>query len=328
MDLVGIDIGGTKISICLGDQRGKIYEYKKVATASFGNADKGLPKLVSLIQEFLSEYGVSLKEIRGLGLALPGPLSIKEGRLLNPPNMPGWVNVPIGDYLKMHLQRPIFVDNDANAGALAEWAFGGREGIESLVYLTMSTGMGAGILFRGQVIQGRTDTAGEVGHFVLDPNGPTCVCGHKGCFEAFCGGAAVACLLRKEMKKKGCSDSLILQEAKGDVETIDMKCLLSAVRKKDPFACRFWDQYIERFSQGVGMIIQFFNPDALILGTIAVHHQDLVIPPLKSALPDYAWKTPIESCCIEPTRLGKDLGLLGALSVAIHGLGLMEKKRL
>ena len=226
-----------------------------------GGAKKGLPKLVKLIEDLICEQGLHLKEIRAIGLAVPGPVSIKTGRLLTPPNMPGWADVQIVRDLSEQLLIPVFMDNDANAGALAEWVFGKRENVESLIYLTMSTGMGAGIVWHGQVIQGGSDTAGEVGHCILDPKGPQCLCGQRGCFEAFCGGASVARILREEVNKH--RDSLILKAANGKVEHVDMQCLFSAIKQKDPFALAFWQEYIERLSQGIGMIVQFFNPDVL-----------------------------------------------------------------
>ncbi|MDN3509353.1 MAG: ROK family protein [Candidatus Neptunochlamydia sp.] len=318
MNLIGIDIGGTKVSICLGDSEGNIHTFKRVETSTLRGPDTGLPKLVELIGHLIRDENIEIQDIKGIGLAVPGPVSTKTERILTPPNMPKWVNVPIAQYLREKLDRPVFMDNDANAGALGEWKFGAAKHVNNLVYLTMSTGMGGGIIVNGKIIQGETDTGGEVGHFVLDPKGPKCACGQNGCFEAFCGGASVSYLLQEEIKKD--LKSMILKEAEGKIEAVDMKCLLAAVKKRDPFALEFWEGYTERLAQGVGILLQTLNPDAIILGTIAAHNKELVMDPLNEALPRYAWEVPLKHCRIEPTTLGSNLGKLGALALAIHGL--------
>ncbi|MCP5505431.1 MAG: ROK family protein [Chlamydiales bacterium] len=318
MDLIGVDVGGTKVSLCIGDSEGVIHVSKRVATDSLGSPETGLPKIVELIGDLLCDENIEMGDIRAIGLALPGPVSTKKEMILNPPNMPKWVNVPIVQYLREKLGRPVFMDNDANAGALGEWEFGGAKHVNNLVYLTMSTGMGGGVIVDGKLLQGATDTAGEVGHYILDPKGPKCPCGQRGCFEAFCGGLNASRLLQERVKKN--KKSLILKEAGGNIEAIDMKCLLSAVKKSDALALEFWEEYIERFAQGIGILLQTLNPDAIILGTIAAYNKELVMQPLKEALPRYAWKAPLEHCRIEPTELGGDLGKLGALAVALNGL--------
>ena len=297
MDLIGVDIGGTKVSVCLGDADGTILAHKRIETASLGGPETGLPKIVDVMGHLLRDENVELNDIRAIGLAVPGPVSTKTERMLTPPNLPNWIDVPIVQYLREKLGCPVFMDNDANAGALAEWMFGGAKHVDNLVYLTMSTGMGGGLIIDGKLHQGRTDTAGEVGHFILDPKGPKCACGLTGCFEAFCGGAAVA-----------------------ERESIDLKELITRVKKSEPKALKVWEDYIDRLAQGIGILIQTLNPDAIILGTIATHNKELVMNPLKQALPHFAWGAPLKYCRIEPSRLGSAIGKLGALALAIRGL--------
>ncbi|MCB1084933.1 MAG: ROK family protein [Chlamydiia bacterium] len=325
MKLLGIDIGGTKVSLSIGDESGTVFASRRIETKSLGTPEEGLPKIVEAIGHLLRDENIELKEIAGIGLAVPGPVSTKTERMLTPPNMPKWVDVPIVEYLRDALGRPIFMDNDANAGALGEWEFGEAKHVNCLVYLTMSTGMGGGIIMDGKLHQGATDTAGEVGHYILDPNGPKCFCGQRGCFEAFCGGASAAARLQENV---AClSDSQVLKEAGGDLKSIDLQALLKAVKKSDPFAMEFWEDYIERLAQGIGILIQVLNPDAIILGTIASQNKTLVMGPLQQALPKYAWNVPLAHCRIEPSKLGKDLGKLGALALVIHGLKKNSSKK-
>ncbi|MCB1107639.1 MAG: ROK family protein [Chlamydiia bacterium] len=310
MNLIGIDIGGTKVSICLGDSDGTIRVSRRIETKSLGGSETGLPILVEAIGHLLRDENLELEEIQGIGLAAPGPISTKTEKMLNPPNLPGWVNVPIVQYFREKLGRPVFMDNDANAGALAEWEFGGAKHVNNLVYLTMSTGMGGGLIIDGKLHQGGTDTGGEVGHFILDPKGPKCSCGLTGCFEAFCGGASVAHFLEEALRKG----------QKTSIKSPNMKGLIEGIKGSDPFALEVWENYIDRLAQGIGILLQTLNPDAIILGTIATHNKELVMNPLKQALPHFAWGVPLKYCRIEPSQLGSDIGKLGALALAIHGL--------
>lgn len=317
MDLIGIDVGGTKVSICLGDEEGNIIDHKRIPTAQLKGPDTGLPQLVEQVGHLLRDHNLEVEEIRGIGLALPGPLSVKEGVLIAPPNLPEWKNVPIVRYFRERLGRPVFVNNDANAGALAEWEFGSAKHADNLVYLTMSTGMGGGVVTQGKLLLGGTDTAGEVGHFVLDPQGPPCPCGQKGCFEVYCGGANVAHRLQERIKRG--AKTRILEEA-GSLEKIDMKSVTAAVKKGDALAIEVWEEYIERLAQGIGILLMTLNPDAILLGTIAMHEKELVMKPLLNALPYFSWNIPFKHCRIEPSILGDDIGKLGALALAIEGL--------
>lgn len=317
MDLIGVDIGGTKVSVCLGSEGGLIHAHKRLETVSLGGPETGLPKIVELIGHLLRDENVELNDIRAIGLAVPGPVSTKTERMLTPPNLPEWVDVPIVQYLREKLDRPVFMDNDANAGALAEWEFGGAKHVDNLIYLTMSTGMGGGLIIDGKLHQGGTDTGGEVGHFILDPKGPKCPCGLTGCFEVFCGGANVAHRLQEAIRR---GKKTAIKKIAGSLEAVDMKALLAAVKQSDPFALEVWEEYIDRLAQGIGMLVQTLNPDAIILGTIATHNKELVMNPLKQALPHFAWGVPLKYCRIEPSQLGNDIGKLGALALAIHGL--------
>jgi len=318
MHLIGIDIGGTKVSICLGDVHGNIISHQHIKTLHLGGPKEGIKRLLKQIDLLLDAHNMHINQIDGIGLALPGPLSIKDGILIAPPNLPGWINVPIVHHFQKHLDRPIFMNNDANAGALAEWMFGSAKNVEHLIYLTMSTGIGGGIVLRGELLMGRSDSAGEVGHFVLDPQGPQCPCGQKGCFEVFCGGGNIAKMLQIKIRQG--KKTKILDEA-GRVENVDMKSLISAMQKQDPFAMEVWEIYIEKLAQGIGILLMVLNPDAIILGTIAMYTpQELMMTPLLAALPRFTWSIPLKQCRIEASKLGKKIGDLGALSLAINGL--------
>jgi glucokinase len=184
-----------------------------------------------------------------------------------------------------------------------------------MVYLTCSTGMGGGAIINNELVQGVSDTAAEVGHFVLDLNGPQCPCGQKGCFETYCGGAALAKKMKEEIGQ-GNVKTEILIEANGDASQIDAGCLVRALKKKDPYALKIWEEFIVRLAQGIGVVLMNFNPEVVILGTIAIHSGPLLLEPLKKQLPKFAWKQNVQACRIIASALGDQISELSGLAIA------------
>ncbi len=315
MHLAGIDIGGTKICVCLGDEKGTIYNSKRIATQPLNGWKNGLAAVAKLIRELCAEEKINPKVLGGIGISSPGPISTKLGKMLNPPNLPSWENAELVKFFQDEFKIPVMMNNDANAAGLAEYQFGGSKGTKNLIYLTCSTGMGGGAIVNGELLQGVSDTAAEVGHFVLDIRGPDCPCGQKGCFEAFCGGAALAKKMKEEIGV-GKIDTQVLKEAHGELDRIDAGCLIAAVKKKDPYALRVWDEFILRLAQGIGVVLMNFNPEAVILGTIAIHSGKTLLDPLMKQLPHFAWKENIRSCRIEASALGDTISELSALALA------------
>jgi glucokinase len=234
--------------------------------------------------------------------------------MLNPPNLPGWENAELVRFFTEAFGKPTLMNNDANAAAIAEYQFGASKGVANLIYLTCSTGMGGGAIVNGQLVQGVTDTAAEVGHFVLDIHGPQCPCGQRGCFEMYCGGAALARKMQADIAEG--KKTSILQEARGEIERVDVGCLIAAVKHKDPYALQIWEEFILRLAQGVGTVLMNFNPEVVILGTIAVHAGPLLLEPLKKEIAHFAWKENRKGCRIEASALGDRLSELSGLALA------------
>jgi glucokinase len=319
MNLLGIDIGGTKTSVCIGDEKGTIVASRRIPTQIPDGPEACIRRMIELSRSLLADNKLELKSIAAVGISSPGPVSVPRGLMLAPPNMLGWVDVPVVKLFEDAFKRPVFMNNDANACALAEYLFGSCRGAANLVYLTMSTGLGAGFVANGKIVQGITDTGGEVGHHVLDINGPPCPCGQRGCWEIYCGGMNVANRLREHIVNRRIRTA-ILEQAGGDPAKIDFKAFVEAVKLNDPFAVQAWHDYIERLAQGVGTVIMFMNPEVIVMGTIAIHAGELLLAPLKKALPRYAWKPGVEACRILPSALGTRIGDLSALAVAIDNL--------
>ena len=319
MNLLGIDIGGTKTSVCVGDEQGRLVASKRIPTETVAGPEPWLPRTIAQVRDVLRDAKLNLADIAAVGISSPGPMSVSRGMMLAPPNMPGWIDVPVQKMVGDALGLPTYINNDANACVEAEFLFGSCKGTQNLVYLTMSTGIGAGIISNGRVVQGVSDMGGEVGHHVLDIHGPPCPCGQRGCFEIYCGGLNVANRLRERIKKEN-ARTAILDAAGGDPAKIDFKCLVAAVRQGDALAMEVWDEYIERLAQGFGTIMMMVNPEVIILGTIAIHAGDLIIEPVRQRLPRYAWKYCTEACLIIPSALDTTIGDLSAIAVAVTGI--------
>ena len=200
--LLGFDIGGTKIGIGLGDENGKLLGRRRIDNIDT-DPDVILPRMLDDARELAAEAGKSVSDIAAFGISAPFPADAKNGILLAPTNNKRGNNVPILETFRRELGIPGCFENDANCGALAEWYFGAARNCRDFIYLTMSTGIGGGIVASGKLIRGGDSlSAGEMGHICLDPNGRKCNCGQRGCYESFCGGRAVANRMREELADK------------------------------------------------------------------------------------------------------------------------------
>jgi len=311
---LGIDIGGTKTGVCVGDAAGNILARQRQPTGDDA-PENWLERTRAQAAETLRAAGITLDRIAAVGLSTPGPMSVRDGLMLTPPNMPRWVNVPVRDWFARHFQKPVFINNDAKSAALAEFIFGRHKGTPDMVYLTLSTGVGGGVISGGRLAQGTNDLAGEVGHHVLAADGPPCPCGQRGCFEIYCGGRNVA--LRLQDALRAGAASRLRDLCGGDLAKVDFRLFAQAVRAGDDLALRYWEEFLERLAQALGTVMMFYNPSVLLLGTIATALGDFLLTPLRARVPRYAWAPAVAACRIESATLGEALGELGALAVAV-----------
>ncbi|MCU0858346.1 MAG: ROK family protein [Pontiellaceae bacterium] len=321
MNLLGIDIGGTKMALSIGNERGEIMADQRFPT-DCGNPQATLSRAVEVANELIVKAGLTVEQIDAIGISSPGPMCSRRRMILETPNLKGWANFKIGDFFEEKLKRPVFMQNDANGAGMAEYLFGGCKGLD-LVYVTMSTGIGGGIVANGKIVSGINDLGGEVGHITLDINGPLCGCGKTGCWEAYCGGKTMADHIRAEIVANKIPTA-ILDLVGGDPARISMKEICAAVRAGDAYACGKWDVFIEKMAQAVGILLQTLNPQAIVMGTIAIYDGDLFLPQMMERLPRYAWQSSIDVCRIEPSVL-KNIGELSAIAIAIDGTRQLKK---
>ncbi len=316
-NILGFDIGGTKVAVTLATSNGKILASERMSSKDI-SPNIVLPELVKIGKNLLKSANIAISDLRTIGIGAPAPHDVEKGIIIAPGNMPLWRNVAIKDYMANAFGVDTYFENDANAGALAEWFFGAGRGCKNMIYLTMSTGIGGGLICNGHLVQGGSLQGGEAGHFVLDPNGPECGCGLKGCYEAFCGGRTIAKRLQKELANK--PNCAIVKEVKGDLDKIDLRVLENAVRANDEFAVKFWDDMMLRNAQAIGGFINLFNPDRIVLGTLAWATGDLFMKPLKKYLPRFSWSRIAKNCEITVSALGREIGEYSSISVALNNL--------
>ena len=313
--VIGIDIGGTKIATVVADKNGNILN--KIRRPTLTN--KGIGYAFRLIIESTYETVVcanlGIQEIDAIGVSCGGPLDTKTGIVYSPPNLPGWDEFPLKAKLQSEFKLPVKIENDANAGALAEYRFGEGKGYKSVLYMTMSTGIGGGIVIDGKIYHGANDSAGEVGHQILIPDGPQCGCGRRGCLEAICSGPAIARRARIEIKNV--PNTSILELVDGRVDRVKSEHVLTAAFQGDALALRLVDETAYYMGWGIANVVNILNPDIVLLGTIAIAAGDLLLEPIRKTVSSLAMTRPAEIVKIMPAQLGESIGDFAAISLVI-----------
>jgi glucokinase len=311
---LGIDIGGTKCAVVLADGGATIREREEFPT---GLGEVGRDRTLDLLKSAAKRL-VAQRQVRAIGIASGGPLDTHRGVIRCPPNLGGWENLPIVGVFREALGVPTFLENDANAAALAEWRFGAGTGVDNLVYLTFSTGMGAGIILNGRLYRGASDQAGEVGHVRLADDGPI---GYdkSGSFEGFCSGPGMAQLMACEIaelsQEIGSSET---RERYKDPREITGKDVADWAKGGDPLAQRVVATSGEYLGRGMAVLVDILNPELIVVGGMGVRLGDLVLEPARRTLADEAIASGVAGCRIVPAALGERTGDIGALCVALQ----------
>lgn len=309
--LAGIDIGGTKCAVSLGMTEGdqiRIIEKRRFATPPTPGA--AIEALIDTLSAMLTEQNRSLSSI---GISCGGPLDSVRGVVLSPPNLPGWDNIPVVKSFRDAFGVPTALQNDANAGALAEWLWGAGKGCRNIIFLTFGTGMGAGLILNGQLYSGTNDMAGEVGHVRLAEDGPVGY-GKAGSFEGFCSGGGIqrlAVARTVAALKAGQAPSFCPTEA--DLPFITTEKIANS---GDPLALEIFDLVAQRLGQGLAILIDILNPERIIIGSIYLRQRDLLETRMMEVLHEEALSYALSVCKIVPAGLGESIGDYAALAVA------------
>jgi glucokinase len=305
--LIGLDVGGTKTACVEGTADGQILQRIEIPTEAGRPFAQTAPALFSAMENLRAHAAAAGRDCIALSVSIGGPLRIGEGVLLNPPHLPGWHHLP----LKRHLAEafpdlPVLIEHDGNAGALAEFHFGaGRErpGIRHLIFLTFGTGLGAGFIIDGRVLHGASDTAGEIGHWRLSPDGPEGF-GKHGSWEGFASGAGLVQVAAHMFPQRWNTHTPIRE-------------LVEAMLRDEPDALAVAAAAGRRMGQGLALLIDALNPELIVLGSLAVALGDRVLGSAREVVAFEALPQAAAACPIVPARLGPRIGDVAALMAAL-----------
>ena len=313
--IVGIDIGGTKLATVVADGTGTILKKIRKPTWAERGPHHAVECLLEMVEQTIRLAELKRENISGIGVSCGGPLDTKTGVVYSPPNLPGWDAFPLKESIEAEFHVPTIIENDANASALAEWRFGGGRGYNYVLYMTMSTGIGGGIVANGQIYHGANDSAGEVGHQILLPDGPLCGCGQRGCLEALCSGPAIARRAREVIREQ--PNTAILKLADGEIAQVKSEHVLEAARTGDSLAMSLMEETGYYMGWGIANLVNILNPEIVLIGTIAVAAGDLLLDPIRRTVADMAMQRPAEAVKIMPADLGDAVGDLAAISLVM-----------
>jgi glucokinase len=312
MAVLAIDIGGTKLAAGVVDGEGRILARGEVPTLAKEGLEPVLGRIVDLGRDLLSRPEIADVPVRRIGVGCAGPVDLKAGVVFNPPNLPGWVRVPLSDRIQQALGLPTILENDANAAGLGEYRYGAGRGAQSIVYMTVSTGIGGGIILDGKVWHGLKDAAGEIGHMTVCPDGPVCGCGNRGCLEAMSSGTSIARRAR-DLLAAG------RQSALSQIANPTSSDVVRLAKTGDPVACETWEGAVRFLGIGVAAAITILAPERIVIGGGVTKAGDFLFQPLREHVRQRVKLVPVESVPILPAALGPDVGILGAAAVALDG---------
>jgi glucokinase len=289
--IIGIDLGGTKIAAALVTPGGRIITDVNIPT----EAAKGKEYVIGNIKKAAHNLISGAKEkVTCLGIGVPGPISYEKGIVIEPPNLPGWKSVNLKKILEKEFRVPVHLDNDANCAALAEARFGAAKKARNFIYITVSTGIGGGIIIDRQLYRGAIGAAGEFGHMVIDPRGPLCGCGNHGCFEALASGSAI--------KKRSGMDAIAVE---------------LAARQGDKKALAVIQETAHYLAIGIANLVNIFNPEMVVIGGGVSKMRELLLNPVRQEFKKYALTLPAKKVKIVRVKLGGEAGVLGAAALCL-----------
>lgn len=313
---LGLDVGGTKLAAGVADTDGRLLSRGEMPAGAADGPEAVIERLVRLAGRVVGSSGVSRSAIVAIGVACAGPLDPVAGIVRDPPNLPGWHDVPLLARLREGLadpmgERPLYLENDANAAALGEHRYGAGRRVKDLVYLTISTGIGGGIIVDGRVVQGENGNAGEIGHMSVAHDGWPCPCGSRGCLEAFCSGTNIAA--RANALLAAGEASRLGEMAVGSVTARDVA---EAARAGDALAVAVWDATTTVLGAGVGNVINLMNPRLVILGGGVSRAGEQLLAPVRRIALRRAFPYLASVADVVLAQLGPDSGILGAVALA------------
>lgn len=312
--VAGVDLGGTKILTVLADRAGQVLARVKVSTQARRGQDYVINTIVDSVHEAIRKSGAPVDKICAMGVGAPGPLDPDRGFVFFAPNL-GWKNVPLGTIMGERLKLPVYLDNDANLAALGEHVYGAGQNSAHMVYITVSTGVGGGLILDGRVYHGAGGGAGEIGHVTVAPDGPVCNCGNTGCLEAVSSGTAIARRARALVDDgRGVG---ILAAAGGEPDQVSARAVSEAAAAGDAEAVVILRDAGRYLGIAVAGVINLLNPSAVVLGGGAIQSGAALWDAMLTEVHRRTLESSLATVRLVRGALGGDAGAMGAVALAL-----------
>ena len=308
--VAGIDIGGSKISIALSTLSGEMISSRRIATDSGSGPAATFEKLSEVLRRLIDEAS---RHPEAIGVGSPSPIDLERGVIMSPSNLLEWEDFPIVDLLRNRFGIPVQLENDANAAVLGEQNYGAGRGYQNVFYVTVSTGIGGGVIINGELYRGVATAAGEIGHTIIKPDGVRCNCGSIGCLETICGGVHIA---RRARERLATGEKSMLRDMVGGAQDLSARTVIEALRKGDPLAESIWNETCHFLSIGIANSISLFAPEVVIIGGGIASAGDLLFEQLRERVPSFVSMVPAGLINIVPAALGAESGVFGAVAIA------------
>ncbi|WP_221563226.1 ROK family protein [Alkalihalobacillus sp. TS-13] len=304
---IGLDIGGTNITGAVIDKMGEILEKISIDTNPDTNPDEVLERIYKMMNELLDKSNVQIDDVAGIGVATAGIIDSKEKVIIFANNL-GWRNVPVGRLIGDRFGLPVKLSNDANAAAIAEWIWGAGKGCQDMIYITVSTGIGSGIISNGRMVTGSGDSGGEFGHISINPYGPRCSCGNSGCIERYASGTAIAEWVRSELKTNPQRKTVFGYEKES---LITSEKAWKAAEQGDELALKAFSEAGFYLGIGITNLINLFNPEVIILGGGVMKAHRFILPKINETINKRGIPALTKRAQLSISFLEQEAGVLG-----------------
>ncbi len=317
--LLGLDLGGTKVSAAVLDGENKIISRARAKTRAWRDDEKVFQTIVSTGRRAIERAGIEAAQIEAVGIGSPGPLDPRAGLVIESSNL-GFRNFPLGPRLAEEFRRPATIDNDVNAGMWGEFKMGAARGASNALGLFWGTGIGGGLIVNGTLYHGSSKNAGEIGHMIVQADGPRCGCGRRGCLEAMASRSAMTRDLRKALRRG--KKTSIAKLIEGKSESVPSNALRRAYQAKDELAVKTVDRAARYIGYGLGSLVNVLGPQVVVLGggMIEAFGQSL-IDRIDKVARKTAFEFAIKDVVMVKAALGDDAGMIGAALLARESLG-------
>ena len=322
--ILGIDLGGSKTLAAVVDARGRVVSSHETVTPAAQGREAVIGCVVDSTHIALQQAKLTISEISAVGIGAAGISNPEAGILFTSPNLPGLREVLLADIIQEKLGRKTFIINDANAAALGELHYGAARNARNFIYITISTGIGGGIVIDGKIYTGAIGIAGEVGHMTIDDNGPTCNCGNRGCWETLASGTALTREAKLRIGKRG--KTSILEYAQGSIDNVTPQVIHGAAEKGDKVAKELIAQTGYYVGVGLANLINIFNPELIVIGGGLSNIGDMLFEPAFKTAERRAYKEAFQSVRFASAELGGNSAAIGAATFAAQELKRLQRR--